>query len=77
MKFFENFRNLKMHKASGTKFSRSVFFVPLEIKKTAHICTTAHTVLVNTLQKRLCRSLCPLNLKSEINKQPSKHEPAI
>lgn len=49
MKFFENFRNLKIHKASGTKFSRLVVFVPLEIEKTAHICTTVHTELVNTL----------------------------
>jgi len=47
MKFFENFRDLKMDQDSGTGFSRSVVIVPLEILKTAHICTTAHTELGN------------------------------
>lgn len=29
------------------------------------------------IQQYLCKSLGPLHLKSEINKQPSKHEPVI
>lgn len=49
MKFFENFRTLKIYKASGTKFSRSVVMVHLEIQKTAQICASACIELVKTL----------------------------
>lgn len=77
MKFFENIRNLKIYKASGTKFSRSVDMVLLEIQKAACICTSACKELLKTLEQHLCRSLSPLNLNSENNQQSSKHEPVI
>lgn len=58
MKFFENFRTLKIYKASGTKLSRSVVMVHLEIQKTAQICASACIELVKNLtQSNTCIDL--------------------
>lgn len=77
MKFFENFRNLKIYKASGTTCSRSVVIVLSQIQKTAHICTAACTELVKSLaQSNTCVDLLsPPNLKGKNNNQSSKHKP--